>query len=151
MKVVCIFSLLFVTPQARFLQLQVSLSLAGMLISMWTKEAACALSFINPCLYFSALQPMSPLLKPSARIPGLYFSTLCHYDSHKFLNLHRKIAYCCYLPISAYNWLCHMRVNKSKPNLPQTPSQLQKNIFIAKPSKTDLSAGQEKIKHKRCC
>lgn len=62
---------------------------------MWTQEAAFVLSFISPCLYFSAVQPMSPLLKPSAVIPGLYFPTICHCVSHKSLVLHRKTTYCC--------------------------------------------------------
>lgn len=57
MIIAYIFSILFVTPKTRFLQLQVSLLLTDMnelSTSMWTQEAACALSFISLCLYFSA-------------------------------------------------------------------------------------------------
>lgn len=100
MIIAYIFSILFVTPKTRFLQLQVSLLLTNMnelSTSIWTQEAACALSFINLYLYIFVAQPMSPLLKPCAVEPGLYFSTLCHCVSHKLLVLHRKTTYCCYL------------------------------------------------------
>lgn len=134
MEIVCIFSVLYVTSKTRFfLQLQVCLSLTDMselLTSMRTQEAGCALSFINPRLYFSAVQPMSPLLKPSAVIPDLYFSTLCHCVSHKSPIRHRKTAYCFHLHIDIHLYTVVSHEDKQKQSKSSTDTWSTKEKYV---------------------
>lgn len=70
----------FVTPKARFIQLQVcvffffQLTISELFIAMGALVASlCPISYL--CLYSSVLHPVSPLLRASVVILGQYFST----------------------------------------------------------------------------
>lgn len=74
----------FIIAQISFVQLKVCMSLTdeGELFTAMSPVLACASSLIIPCLCISVPHPVSPLLKVSAVISGLYFAMQHHYLSH---------------------------------------------------------------------
>lgn len=107
------FFVLFVMAKISFIQLWVHISKADPLMSCLRCQA-CAPPRITPPLYASAMHPVSPLLKLSAIVPGIYFSALHH--CVRVLNISFDIA--SPLATASYikQWLYHARLNKSRTN-----------------------------------